>query len=74
MEADFAVDCAVIVEFSPSIPGSGVHFVAAFPSKFGRIGVESAIKTSDDASELELAQPITSELNDVLRRLWLQSG
>src|SRR5215467_3914135 len=63
MEADFAVDGTIIVEFSPSISGDGVHLVGALPGDVGGIGKEGAIETANHASELELTKPASFELD-----------
>ena len=63
MEADFAVDRTIIVEFGPSISGDGVHLVGALPSEVGGIGKEGAIEAADHASELELTEPVSLELD-----------
>jgi hypothetical protein len=63
MEADFAADRPIVVEFGPSISGDGVHFVGPFPGELGRIGKEGAIEAGDHASEPNLAEPVTLKLD-----------
>jgi hypothetical protein len=57
MEADFAVDRTIIVEFGPSISEDGVHLVGALPREVDGIGKEGAIEVTDHTSELELTTP-----------------
>src|SRR5882672_10951711 len=61
MEADFALDGAIVGEFGASISGDGVNFVETLPGEVGGIGKEGAIEAADHASELELTEPVSLE-------------
>src|SRR6516165_6447885 len=63
MEANFAVDRTIIVEFGPSISEDGVHLVGALPREVDGIGEEGAIEVTDHTSELELTTPAGLELD-----------
>ena len=58
MEADFAVDRAVVVAFGPSVCGDAIHFVAAFPGELGGVGIEGAIEGARAHPNLNSPSPL----------------